>query len=159
VADKRGRRAPSTGRGPGSSTHRGDDSTPDGGTSLPVPPGACSRGIAAATVAAPLLLVGSADASTPATAGQYGDPGWSYLATSVGGGPADFADPSFDDSSWAVGEAAFGTPSGACAANMDVATHWSGNSDLLARKMFTLPPGSTDHGNKQIRTPFVRKSF
>jgi len=101
-------------------------------------------GIAAATVAAPLLLVGSADASTPATAVQYGDPGWSYLETSFGGGPADFADPSFDDSSWAVGEAAFGTPNGACVTNTDVATHWSANSDLLARKMFTLPPGSTD---------------
>jgi hypothetical protein len=101
-------------------------------------------GITAATLAAPLLLVGSADASTPAAAVQYGDPGWRYLETNVGGGPADFADPSFDDSSWAVGEGAFGTPGSKCDANSDVATSWSANTDLLARKTFTLPPGATD---------------
>lgn len=71
-------------------------------------------GFAAATLTAPLLLVGSAEASTPATAVQYGAGGWRYLETSSRGGPANFAAP------------------------------WGIKSDLLARKEFTLPPGSTD---------------
>lgn len=100
--------------------------------------------LAVAALATPLLLLATpADAAPSLTAVPYGAPGWRYLETTPGGGPAGFADPAFDDSSWAVGAAAFGSE-GVCSGLDEVATPWSTNTDLLARKTFTLPAGATD---------------
>lgn len=101
-------------------------------------------GSTVALVAAPLLLVGSAGASTPQALVPYGSDGWSYLEVSAGGVPAGFEDPSFDDSTWSVGQAPFGTTSQDCPVNTEVATAWGPGTELLLRKDFTLPPGATD---------------
>jgi len=63
---------------------------------------------------------------------------------------AGFEQPSFDDSGFATGAAAFGSTSGICALNNsnDVKTVWPANTDILVRKSFVLPPGAH---NLQVR--------
>lgn len=59
--------------------------------------------------------------------------------------PANFETSNFDDSSWSVGQAAFGD--GGCAATT-THTFWSANTALLVRKKLILPNGTT---NVQVR--------
>ena len=59
--------------------------------------------------------------------------------------PANFETSNFDDSSWSVGQAAFGD--GGCAATT-THTFWSANTALLVRKKLILPNGTT---NIQVR--------
>ncbi len=61
--------------------------------------------------------------------------------------PAGFSLPEFDDSGWAVGDAAFGTllgPEATCTLNTTVETTWDVNSELIVRKTFDLPAGTTN---------------
>src|SRR5262249_18405418 len=56
-----------------------------------------------------------------------------------------FERPDFDDSSFADGDAGFGTREG-CELNNpdDVGTEWPVETDLLVRRTFELPAGTTD---------------
>ena len=57
--------------------------------------------------------------------------------------PANFQTPNFDDSTWSVGNAAFGGGGGGCLSET-VRTNWSVNSRLLVRKVVNVPANSTN---------------
>lgn len=84
---------------------------------------------------------------TTTTAIPFKDAGYRYQIVAYGDG-AGFEAAGFDDSGWAFGAAGFGTqtqtPPGTCRWNnpTDVQTVWTGSSDLLVRRSFTLPPGA-----------------
>jgi hypothetical protein len=75
----------------------------------------------------------------------YGASGYRYQVVPVDDG-VGFERPDFDDSAFAVGDAGFGTREGYCELNNpdNVSTEWPGGSDLLVRKTFELPAGTTD---------------
>jgi hypothetical protein len=75
---------------------------------------------------------------------DFGSAGWSYKQTAYDGAPG-FQAPSFNDASWSVGKAGFGTVDGRCSWNNPsrVATSWTPATDLLLRHRFTLPAGVT----------------
>jgi surface antigen len=56
--------------------------------------------------------------------------------------PGGFEQPGFDDSSWAVGTAAFGHSVGYCSWGSTIASAWPVNSRLLVRKSVSLPASS-----------------
>ena len=59
------------------------------------------------------------------------------------GSEAGFEQPDFDDSSFAVGDAAFGS-GGFCPLDTTVTTFWPLDTDLLLRKSFFLPANTSD---------------
>jgi hypothetical protein len=67
---------------------------------------------------------------------------WKYNVVAHGA-EAGFEAVTFDDSSWATGQAGFGTP-GTCAwiTTSTVNTSWPINTDILVRKEITLPAGA-----------------
>jgi hypothetical protein len=69
----------------------------------------------------------------------YGGDGYRYFVTGHGGVPG-FQDPAFDDSTWAIGDAAFGS-GGGCPLDPTVRTNWPLFTDILLRKSFDLPAG------------------
>jgi hypothetical protein len=78
---------------------------------------------------------------TPATQTQvllpYLSPGYRFLVVPLGEG-VGFEQPDFDDSHFAVSDAAFGTGS-SCPLDSTVQTPWPLETDLLLRKTFLLP--------------------
>ena len=58
--------------------------------------------------------------------------------------PVDFEQPGFDDSGFAIGSAAFGSPAGACALQATVATEWPLETTLLVRRIVSLPAGAAN---------------
>ena len=84
-----------------------------------------------------------AAATRPAAAADilpYGATGWRYMqvphADALGN---TFMTPEFDDSSWPVGQGAFGTD-GYCEDASTVATRWDPDTDLLLRHAFQASP-------------------
>jgi hypothetical protein len=81
----------------------------------------------------------------PATQTQvllsYLSPGYRFLVVPSGEG-AGFDQPAFDDSHFAVGEAAFGT-GGFCPLDATMQTPWPLETDLLLRKTFQVPANTT----------------
>jgi hypothetical protein len=71
---------------------------------------------------------------------DYGSDGWSFKQTEYGS-DLGFEAPSFDDSSWAVGQAGFGTTDGTCPWNSSdsVKTRWDTGTDMLLRHRFRTP--------------------
>lgn len=87
--------------------------------------------------------------STPTPTSQvilpYRSIGYKYKIVAFGGN-AGFEQPNFDDSGFSVGDAGFGTQSGFCSVNnpTDAKTIWPLNTDILLRKEFNLPSGTTN---------------
>src|SRR4051794_33489817 len=75
----------------------------------------------------------------------YLDTGWKYKVVPYNDWPG-FESPGFDDSSFALGDAGFGTEdfSFGCALYHppDLKTPWAPSTDILLRKTFTVPPGA-----------------
>lgn len=74
---------------------------------------------------------------------------WRYIEIPYGE-VSGFEQPLFDDSSWQVGQAGFGTTNGVCSWNNDADVHttWNGSDDLLVRKRFSL---GSDRSGLQIK--------
>ncbi|HYI15024.1 MAG TPA: PxKF domain-containing protein, partial [Thermomicrobiales bacterium] len=68
---------------------------------------------------------------------------WKYTQVAHGAEPG-FEAVNYDDSTWATGQAGFGSSSGPCSWNNPnaVKTAWTINTDILLRKHITLPPGA-----------------
>jgi hypothetical protein len=83
--------------------------------------------------------------SAPTVVIPYGASEYKYQVVPVDEG-IGFEPPDFDDSTFAVGDAGFGTPEGYCELNNpdDVRTEWPVGTDLLVRKTLELPAGTTD---------------
>ena len=99
-----------------------------------------------ATVGALVLTAGPAHAATATkTAIPLQASGYSYMQVAWGGGTG-FEAVGFDASSWAVGQAAFGTTGGPCVQNNNGSVHtpWALGTDMLVRKAFTLPTTATN---------------
>ncbi|CAN5578613.1 hypothetical protein BH23CHL2_BH23CHL2_18370 [soil metagenome] len=90
-----------------------------------------------------MTAVGAQAHGTSVTAIARGDTGWKYKQVTWGA-DSGFESPTYDDASWAVGQAGFGTASGGCSWNTPthVKTNWAINSDLLIRKEISLPAGA-----------------
>ena len=58
--------------------------------------------------------------------------------------PIDYEKPVFDDSAFAWGTGAFGSPVGSCAIHSTVATTWALDTTLVVRRVVSLPPGATN---------------
>jgi len=56
--------------------------------------------------------------------------------------PSEFEQPDFDDTAWDVGDAAFGT-GGVCPLQTTVHTFWPVESQLLVRRIVSIPAGTT----------------
>jgi hypothetical protein len=92
----------------------------------------------------PLPLIAAAAADSTAVALDYGSTGWSYKQVPYDSEPG-FQSPGFDDTSWAVGTAAFGSTNERCAWNIPdrVHTAWNLGTDVLLRHRFTVPAGAS----------------
>ena len=99
------------------------------------------------TLGCVLGLVATLVLSMPAVAGAtnvvvpYGASGWRHQVVAHGDG-SGFEDPAFDDSSWAVGQAAFGTPFDGCPLGDTVETVWPADTDILLRRTVDTPIAS-----------------
>ncbi|MFN2587505.1 MAG: SGNH/GDSL hydrolase family protein [Actinomycetota bacterium] len=105
-------------------------------------------GVALTVGAAGALATGSA-ASTAAGEDSgaamllpWGSDGYRYQEVAHGGSPG-FEQPGFDDSSFAVGDAPFGS-GGACPLSDTVDTPWGLETDLLVRRWVEVPAGTPD---------------
>jgi hypothetical protein len=89
--------------------------------------------------------VGTAANTRPTIVIPYGATDYKYQVVPLGDG-LGFEQPGFDDSAFALGDAAFGTAEGYCPLNnpRDVKTPWPSGTDILVRKEFELPPGATN---------------
>ena len=87
--------------------------------------------------------IGTAASGQPTIVIPYGATDYKYQVVPVGAGPG-FEQPGFDDSDFALGDAAFGTPGGWCALNNDVKTPWASGTDILVRQELGLPKGATN---------------
>jgi len=86
---------------------------------------------------------GSAAATaSPQTIFPYQATGYKYLQVPSGQEPSGWQGSSFDDSSWATGDAAFGS-GGSCPLQPTVKTHWDPSTDMLIRKPIVLPAGTS----------------
>ncbi|MBZ0270331.1 hypothetical protein K8I85_19435 [bacterium] len=73
----------------------------------------------------------------------YESQGWRYLQVFPGDPLGDaFMAPGFDDSSWGIGQAAFGNLAQSCPLNSTVHTPWGGNLGLLLRRSFAASSNS-----------------
>jgi hypothetical protein len=110
-----------------------------------------SRVLLPVTVIFGLTIVGSlrtaakASQSDPTIVVPYGASGYSYQVVPLNDG-IGFERLDFDDSGFDVGDAGFGVSEGPCPLNNPdyVRTEWPVGTDLLVRKTFELPAGSTD---------------
>lgn len=70
--------------------------------------------------------------------------GWKYKEVARGA-QAGFEAAGFDDSTWATGQAGFGSTNSVCSWNNPASVHtsWSVGTDMLVRKHFALPAGAT----------------
>ena len=86
----------------------------------------------------------NAPRSAPTIVVPYGASGYRYQVVGADDG-VGFEQPDFDDSTFADGDAGFGTRQG-CELNNpdDVKTEWPVETDLLVRRTFELPAGTTD---------------
>lgn len=86
-----------------------------------------------------------AGVSVETTIIPYLDTNYKFKVVSFGD-LAGFELPAFDDSGFSIGNAGFGTQSGFCSLNnpVDAKTAWPLNTDILLRKNFDLPAGSTN---------------
>lgn len=75
--------------------------------------------------------------AAPTPVVPYGASGWKYQQTSHGG-LAGFEAVGFNDSSWPLGTAPFGT-TGGCPVAAGVVTPWTLNTDLLLRRPMSIP--------------------
>ncbi len=73
----------------------------------------------------------------------YGASGYRYRVYGPGAVPPDWASPTFDDSTFASGAAAFGS-GGSCPLQSSVQTSWQTNSEIVVRRTIALPAGATD---------------
>jgi hypothetical protein len=87
------------------------------------------------------LLHGTAAQGADTVVVPYGSAGYRYSVVGFGAG-AGFEKQDFDDSNWKSGGAPFGTKSGFCPIYETVRTTWPVSTDLLLRKLFTLPAGA-----------------
>jgi len=91
--------------------------------------------------------VGTAANGQPTIVTPYGAPDYKYQVVAVDAG-VGFEQPGFDDSAFALGDAAFGTVEGegGCPLNnpRDVKTPWVPRTDILVRQEFELPQGATN---------------
>lgn len=83
----------------------------------------------------------TASAVVPGAVVPYGAADYRYLQVSSGGGPATFSDAGFDDSAFSVGDAPFGHATG-FGCHLVPVTGWSPNTDLLVRRVVSLPAGT-----------------
>ena len=92
-----------------------------------------------------LRSAANAPVSAPTIVVPYGASEYKYQVVPVDDG-IGFERPDFDDSAFGIGDAGFGTREGYCALNNpgDVRTEWPVETDLLVRKTFELPVGTTD---------------
>lgn len=92
------------------------------------------------TVIAPTRAQGEPTVVIP-----YLDTGYKYKVVAFDA-DSGFEQPGFDDSGFSTGDAGFGTPFGGCSLNnpTDVKTTWPLDTDILLRKQFNLPPGTTN---------------
>ncbi len=110
-----------------------------------------SRVLLPVTIMFALSTVGSlgtaADApwSVPTIVVPYGASEYKYQVLPVDDG-IGFERPDFDDSEFAVGDAAFGSREGSCELNSlgGIRTEWPVETYLLVRKALELPAGTTD---------------
>jgi len=86
-----------------------------------------------------------AGSSVETTIIPYLDTNYKFKVVNSGDLPG-FEQPSFDDSSFSTGDAGFGTQTLFCTLNnpVDAKTPWPINTDILLRKNFNLPAGSTN---------------
>jgi len=89
--------------------------------------------------------VGTAANRQPTIVTPYGATDYKYQVVAVGAG-VGFEQPGFDDSAFALGDAAFGTLDAGCPLNnpRDVKTPWPEGTDILVRQEFELPQGATN---------------
>jgi len=82
--------------------------------------------------------------SAPTVALDFMSEGWSYQEVPFDG-IQDFQEPAYDDQSWTVGRAGFGTVEGRCSWNntSQVSTPWTPGTDLLLRRDVEIPVGAT----------------
>ncbi len=81
-------------------------------------------------------------ASGAATALSYQASGYRYQVVGAGGPPSGWQSTIFDDSSWTVGSAAFGSGA-SCPVASTVQTAWPVGTQILLRHPVTLPAGTT----------------
>jgi len=95
-----------------------------------------------AVLASPAASLAS-DSTTIAL--NYESPGWSYQEVAYGADQG-FQAPTFDASSWPVGQAGFGTTDGVCPWNnaSQVSTPWDPGTDMLLRHGLSIPAGATN---------------
>jgi hypothetical protein len=89
--------------------------------------------------------VGTAANRQPTIVTPYGATDYKYQVVAVGAG-VGFEQPGFDDSAFALGDAAFGTLDAGCPLNnpTNVKTPWPEGTDILVRQEFELPQGATN---------------
>ena len=83
----------------------------------------------------------TASAVVPGAVVPYGAADYRYMQVSSGGGPASFSDAGFNDSAFGVGDAPFGVSTG-FGCHLVPATGWAPNTDLLVRRVVSLPAGT-----------------
>ncbi len=82
----------------------------------------------------------------------YQSPGYRYqVVNSDATPPVGFEQPGFDDSTWNVGTASFGDGVGFCTLQATDHTLWPISTDLLVRRVISIPPGTT---NVNIKVAF-----
>lgn len=73
---------------------------------------------------------------------DYGASGYHYLEVPTGADQG-FQAPTYDDSAFHIGSAAFGLALNGCPLDSTIQTNWDSNTDMLVRRDITLPPGTT----------------
>jgi hypothetical protein len=81
--------------------------------------------------------------TSPSVLLTYQATGYKYLQVASGQEPPDWQDSGFDDSSWSVGQAGFGS-GGGCSIQSTNRTHWDTNTSMLLRKHVSVPAGTTE---------------
>lgn len=92
---------------------------------------------------APLVIEVNPAAATPADLLSYQSSGYRYqIIGSSDAPPIGFEQSAFDDSTWSSGSAAFGTGAG-CPIQASVHTPWPISTQLLVRRLISVPSGAT----------------
>ncbi len=85
------------------------------------------------------------ETSVGASVSSYGSTGYRYLQLTSGATPpTNFGDITFNDSTWNIGQAAFGNGSMDCSPIAQINTNWLENTRLLIRKKIILPSTATN---------------
>jgi len=90
-----------------------------------------------------LLAQGVVEAQGTLEVVPYQAAGYRFKVYSPGTVPSDYGSETFDDSAFSTGDAGFGS-GGGCPLQPTVATTWPVDTDLVVRKAFNLPAGSTN---------------